>query len=189
MKNSWDTQNQWWDSTQAPTQALAARARTFPVHHPLDAYARNDGVDGVDSVVLAPGDALFIPSHWWHAVETLDDGCVSLNYWFSVAGALAPAPRAAVVAPYALAELARQVEYLAADVFGPDAVGPFLRDLAGDLAGRPKSASGDDEMGLAVRNYVTHQLCALLGPRRVAAFCAAFLAPNRTDGLATSTAR
>ena len=45
----------------------------------------------------------------------------------------------------------------------------------------------DDEAGLAVRNYVTHQLCALLGPRRVAAFCAAFLAPNRTDGLATST--
>lgn len=31
--------------------------------------------------VLEPGDVLFIPSHWWHEVRSLD-ASISLNYWF-----------------------------------------------------------------------------------------------------------
>ena len=34
------------------------------MHHPLDAYATRAATDGLDSVLLEPGDALTIPSHW-----------------------------------------------------------------------------------------------------------------------------
>lgn len=35
---------------------------------------------------LAPGDAIFIPYLWWHAVRSLDPLSVLVNYWWSEAG-------------------------------------------------------------------------------------------------------
>lgn len=32
------------------------------------------------TVVLSPGDVLFIPRHWWHYVENLDIA-ISVNIW------------------------------------------------------------------------------------------------------------
>ena len=32
--------------------------------------------------VLQPGEVLFIPQYWWHHIENVSDGCISLNFWF-----------------------------------------------------------------------------------------------------------
>jgi cupin-like protein len=42
--------------------------------------------------VLEPGDAIFIPSMWWHHVQGLDGFNVLVNYWWSSLPPYAPAP-------------------------------------------------------------------------------------------------
>jgi hypothetical protein len=32
---------------------------------------------------LAPGDAIYIPFHWWHAVDSLEDFNFFVNYWWN----------------------------------------------------------------------------------------------------------
>lgn len=44
------------------------------------------------SAVLEPGDAIFIPSMWWHHVQGLDAFTVLVNYWWSSAPAWIPTP-------------------------------------------------------------------------------------------------
>lgn len=44
------------------------------------------------SVELLPGDALFIPSMWWHHVEGLEDFNVLINYWWRQVGLHMGAP-------------------------------------------------------------------------------------------------
>jgi mannose-6-phosphate isomerase-like protein (cupin superfamily) len=41
---------------------------------------------------LAPGDAIYIPFHWWHAVDSLADVNLFVNYWWNdaAAGGLRP---------------------------------------------------------------------------------------------------
>ncbi|WP_028916478.1 cupin-like domain-containing protein [Pseudoxanthomonas sp. J35] len=44
------------------------------------------------SVVLEPGDAIFIPSMWWHHVQGLDPFTVLVNYWWGSMPAWIPTP-------------------------------------------------------------------------------------------------
>ena len=44
------------------------------------------------TTVLEPGDALFIPSMWWHHVQGLDPFNVLVNYWWGSMPAWIPAP-------------------------------------------------------------------------------------------------
>ena len=46
---------------------------------------------------LEPGDALFIPSMWWHQVEALDSVNLLLNYWWSSTPAFMDPPLAALL--------------------------------------------------------------------------------------------
>lgn len=41
-----------------------------------------DAVANAEQAELAPGDALFIPSMWWHHVESMADFNVLVNYWW-----------------------------------------------------------------------------------------------------------
>jgi hypothetical protein len=44
------------------------------------------------TVVLEPGDAIFIPNLWWHHVQGLEPFNVLVNYWWNGAPAYIPAP-------------------------------------------------------------------------------------------------
>lgn len=47
-------------------------------------------------VELAPGDALIIPSMWWHHVEALSPLNVLMNFWWRDSPAFAPSPQLAL---------------------------------------------------------------------------------------------
>jgi hypothetical protein len=49
-------------------------------------------LERAQTVVLAPGDALFIPSMWWHHVQGLDPFTVLVNYWWASMPAWIPTP-------------------------------------------------------------------------------------------------
>ena len=51
-----------------------------------DAWAQAQRVE------LEPGDAIFIPSMWWHHVQGLDPFTVLVNYWWSSMPAWVPTP-------------------------------------------------------------------------------------------------
>lgn len=54
-------------------------------HNPdFDKYPRfKDALAHAQIAELEPGDAIFIPSMWWHQVEGLNDFNIMINYWWS----------------------------------------------------------------------------------------------------------
>jgi hypothetical protein len=47
--------------------------------------------------VLGPGDAIFIPSMWWHHIESLDPLNVLINYWWRQSPAYMDSPISALM--------------------------------------------------------------------------------------------
>ncbi len=41
-----------------------------------------EALEVAQQATLEPGDAIFIPTPWWHAVESLDQINVLINYWW-----------------------------------------------------------------------------------------------------------
>ena len=59
----------------------------------LERYPRfGQALEAGQSVVLEPGDAIFIPSMWWHHVQGLDPFTVLVNYWWTSMPAWVPTP-------------------------------------------------------------------------------------------------
>ena len=56
-----------------------------------------EALANAQSAELAPGDALFIPSMWWHHVEALDDVNVLVNYWWRQSPAWMDTPNNALM--------------------------------------------------------------------------------------------
>ena len=154
---------------------FARLAKPHAAHAPLDTYARDPAAFGPArlATVLGPGDALFIPPFWWHAVETLDDDAVSLNFWFGTENELVALPTAPLPA-FKEHELFRLVQYLAHDHLGPAHVKPFVAGLAAELGDDPPD---DAPRHLRVQNYVVHQLAALLGVDGLPVFRDTYLRP------------
>ena len=58
-------------------------------HHPdLERYPRYaEAMATAQRAELAPGDAIYIPYHWWHGVDSLEPVNLFINYWWSDAPA------------------------------------------------------------------------------------------------------
>lgn len=54
-------------------------------------------LDAALSIELAPGDAIYIPTPWWHHVESLEPLNVLVNYWWDGARAASALPFTALV--------------------------------------------------------------------------------------------
>ncbi len=63
-------------------------------HHPdLDRFPRfAEAMKAAEWAELQPGDAIYIPYHWWHGVDSLDPVNLFINYWWSDAPAGAGGP-------------------------------------------------------------------------------------------------
>jgi hypothetical protein len=54
----------------------------------LDRYPRfADAMATAQTALLEPGDAIYLPFHWWHGVESLDPVNAFVNYWWNPAPA------------------------------------------------------------------------------------------------------
>ena len=59
----------------------------------FEKYPRfREALEAGQSAVLEPGDAIFIPSMWWHHVEGLSKFNTLINYWWTMLPSFIPSP-------------------------------------------------------------------------------------------------
>ena len=98
------------------------------------------------TAVLEPGDAIFIPATWWHAVDAADGFNLLVNYWWPTNGAYSPfmamIHTLAAVRDLPPAEKAVWRAWFDHYVFGDDAdaAADHLPDHARGLLGGPGAA-------------------------------------------------
>ena len=57
-----------------------------PTAPDLERYPRfRHAMEAAQNAELAPGDAIYIPFHWWHAVDSLGSLNIFVNYWWNAA--------------------------------------------------------------------------------------------------------
>lgn len=101
------------------------------------------------SAVLEPGDAIFIPSLWWHHVQALEPFNVLVNYWWSSMPAHVPTPMHALYhAMWTIRDRPEREKQAWREVFDHYVFGPA--DRAGEhLPEAARNVLGPVDEGLA----------------------------------------
>lgn len=76
-------------------QAISLVDFAKPDFERFPAFAK--ALERAETVELTPGDALFVPSMWWHHVEALDPFNLLVNYWWRDAPAFMDSPMNALM--------------------------------------------------------------------------------------------
>ncbi|KAB5581700.1 hypothetical protein PHYPO_G00178750 [Pangasianodon hypophthalmus] len=111
----------------------------YPVHHPCDRQSQVDFENpdyekfpkfknalGYEAVV-GPGDVLYIPMYWWHHIESLLNGGVTItvNFWYK--GAPTPKRIEYPLKAHQKVAIMRNIEKMLGEALGdPHEVGPLL---------------------------------------------------------------
>lgn len=114
----------------------------YPVHHPCDRQSQVDfdnpnydkfpnfkNVVGYEAVV-GPGDVLYIPMYWWHHIESLLNGGVTItvNFWYK--GAPTPKRIEYPLRAHQKVAIMRNIEKMLGEALGdPHEVGPLLKTM------------------------------------------------------------
>jgi len=81
-----------------PTPGGQAVSTVDFAHPEFERYPRfREALAAGMSAELDPGDAIFVPSMWWHHVEGLSPFNTLVNYWWSSAPAFVPTPMNALL--------------------------------------------------------------------------------------------
>ncbi|XP_007897656.1 hypoxia-inducible factor 1-alpha inhibitor [Callorhinchus milii] len=114
----------------------------YPVHHPCDRQSQVDfenpdyerfpnfrNLAGYEAVV-GPGEVLYIPMYWWHHIESLLNGGVTItvNFWYK--GAPTPKRIEYPLKAHQKVAIMRNIEKMLGEALGePHEVGPLLTKM------------------------------------------------------------
>ncbi|XP_054655274.1 hypoxia-inducible factor 1-alpha inhibitor [Dunckerocampus dactyliophorus] len=127
----------------------------YPVHHPCDRqsqvnfdhpdyerFPKFKNVFGYEAVV-GPGDVLYIPMYWWHHIESLLNGGVTItvNFWYK--GAPTPKRIEYPLRAHQKVAIMRNIEKMLGEALGdPREVGPLLKMM---IRGRYEDSQSESE--------------------------------------------